>query len=257
MRVIFLGVGEAFDERHVNCSVLVEAAVGATPKSIMLDCGFTAPFALFRSTPTALDLDALWVSHFHGDHFFGVPALLLRFWEEKRTKPFLIIGQAGVEEKVRSVMEHAYASILDRCEFPIEYQEIQPEAPLEALGMSFTAAPSEHPKQNYSVRIDVGEKSLFYSGDGRPTPQTLQLAQNTDLVIHESFSMEEDTPGHGTIPGSIAFAKNASAKQLALIHIRRGVRRPMRDEIDALVHRTNTENSLNVLLPKEGDLITL
>ncbi len=95
MRVTFLGVGEACDERLPNTSLWVQSGVGDQRQSVMMDCGFTVPSLYWQQQSDPNDLDALWISHFHGDHFFGVPALLLRFWEMKRSKALAIVSQSG------------------------------------------------------------------------------------------------------------------------------------------------------------------
>lgn len=81
MQVQFIGVGEAFDERYANTSVLVTVPGPDGPTHVLLDCGFTAAAAYYRHANVGATLDAVWVSHFHGDHFLGLPLLLLRFWD--------------------------------------------------------------------------------------------------------------------------------------------------------------------------------
>ena len=81
MRVIFSGVGEALDENRSNTSLIVTHSASESFQQVLLDCGFSAAHAFWRYAPEPLHLDALWISHFHGDHFLGVPLMLLRFWE--------------------------------------------------------------------------------------------------------------------------------------------------------------------------------
>ena len=258
MHVTFIGVGEAFDETLPNCSALVTAPASQGTKSILLDCGFNAPFSYWRilknnpALPDPMDLDAVWISHFHGDHFMGLPALMLRFHEEGRTAPLLVVGQEGVEEQVLAAMDMAYPGTRLKFPYALRFQEMEAGAPLTLLGLTWQAAPSEHPRRNFSLRLDGGARSLLYSGDGRPTPETQALARGVDLVIHESFAMELDTPGHGTVPGSMDFARAAGARRLALVHLRRDVRAGRMDEIRGLM---NQAADLEVLLPLPGDTV--
>lgn len=259
MRITFVGVGEAFDPDLPNCSVLVETKTGGAHRAILLDCGFTAPFALFRALAgdagarKALNLDMVWISHFHGDHFLGLPALLLRFYEEERVKPLTIVGQAGVEDVISLAMDLAYPGLRERFPYPIVWHEATPNVSLSLLDLRLDCAYSEHPQPNLSLRLDDGERGIFYSGDGRPTGETLALAAGVDLVIHESFSMEQDTPGHGTVPGSIDFARQAGAKALALVHLRRDVRREKIEQVRSAMNRAH----LPVFLPEPGETMTL
>jgi ribonuclease BN (tRNA processing enzyme) len=249
-----VGVGEAFDERLPNCSALLAAGRGAEQKSLLLDCGFTVPFALYRSADRPSELDAIYLTHFHGDHFFGLAPLLLRFWEEGRTKPLLVVGQKGVQAKVETLADLAYPNLRAKWAFPVEYREVSDGDSLEAAGFRLRVAASEHGQTNLAVRVECEGARVLYSGDGRPTPATLALAQNADLVLHESFSLDPDTPGHGTIPGSVEFCRQAGAKRLGLVHVRRDVRHGRRAEIEAFL-RTVTD--IEVRLSEPGDAYEL
>lgn len=258
MQAMFNGVGEAFDEYLPNCSLWLETEAQGRTLRLLLDCGFTAPFVLFANLGPAkvqdiIDLDMIWISHFHGDHFMGLPALLLRFWEQGRAKPLTIVGQQGIEELVKQAMDMAYSRVRGRFAFDLEFLEMHPGKSLSFAGLALDAAHSEHPQPNLSLRINDGTHSLFYSGDGRPTEATRALAKGADLAVHESFSLEQDTPGHGTVPGSIAFAREAGVGNLALVHLRRDVRHDRRDEVLKLLRDTR---DMNVFLPEPGDTFT-
>ena len=253
MRILFTGVGEAFDEPLPNCSLWLETFT-TSRRTMLLDCGFSVPFAYWRSVPDPLGLDALWISHFHGDHFFGVPALLLRFYEEGREKELTVIGRPGVREKVEAAMDLAYPGTRLKFRYPMVFQEARPEQTLSLLGLTLDFAANDHPEPSLSIRVFDGRSSLLYSGDGRPTEQGLALAKGVDLMVHESFALEPDTPGHGTVPGSIALAREARAGILALVHIRRDVRRERRGEILRMAAETE---DVRVLLPEAGDMVDL
>ena len=246
MDVLFIGVGEAFDEHLPNTSILIQAYPGHRPVRILLDCGFTAPFSFWRIAPDPLDLDAVWISHFHGDHFLGLPALLLRFHEERRTRPLHLIGQQELEQHALAAMELAYAGVLSRLGYDLVFHPMAPGGALSLMGLSLACARSEHAKPNLALRLDDGQCAAFYSGDGRPTPETLELAKEAQLVIHESFSLDKDVPGHGTVPGSIDFARRAGAPFLALTHVQRDVRHSQRA---AVLQHMETAKDLHAHLP--------
>lgn len=248
MRVTFAGVGEAFDEHLPNTSILFEGG----GDSLLADCGFTAASAYWRAADNPLDLSGIYITHFHGDHYFGVPALILRMVEEGRTEPLAILGQTGVEKRIITLMDMAYRNVLDKARFELRFTECEPggEASLGSMRLSFAA--NDHPMPSLSLRVDAGDASAFYSGDGRPTEDTRNLADGCDLIIHESFSLEPDTPGHGTVDSSIDFARAAGARTLALVHLKRDVRHGRHGELSA---RTGDRGGLNILLPEPGDIV--
>ena len=142
MKVIFTGVGEAFDENLPNTSLLVLANNQIKKRQVLLDCGFTAAHTFWQTSPDPMGLDAVWISHFHGDHFFGLPLLLLRFWEEKRTRPLTIIGQPGVVDKVLGAMELAYPGFYAKVAFRIDFVEVRPGRDLDLFDLHWSFAPT-------------------------------------------------------------------------------------------------------------------
>ncbi len=253
MKITFIGVGEACDSRYPNTSLLVETK-GQKLRQFLLDCGFTTPHLYFKNNDDPDTLDCLWISHFHGDHFFGAPLLLLRLWEMGRKKPLLILGQEGISRKIEDALDLAYPGFGRNLHYGIDYLEIEPGKDKEIGGVLWRAAENEHSQRAFSLRIDGGNKSVFYSGDGRPTPETLALAKGCDLIVHEAFRVEADTPGHGSVRGAIEFAENAGAKQLALVHIERNDRKKRMIEIEKII---KIDRSVSVFLPEPGDIIRL
>lgn len=254
MKVIFLGTGEACDEHCPNTSILIKINTKGRDNSILLDCGFATPHHFFRYVADANELDILWISHFHGDHFFGVPLLLLRFWEMGREMPLTIAGPAPVRKMIFQSMELAYPGFFPRLQYPVTFVEIEPENQIDIHGLFLRTAPNEHSMRSLAVRIDDNGRSVFYSGDGRPTAKTLDLAQGCDLVIHEAFTMDDPPAGHGSVQGCIDFAKEAHAPRLALVHIQREVRPMLQQKIVQLCERNP---GLEIMLPAPGNVLDL
>ena len=253
MRVTFLGVGEACDPFNPNTSILIESSEGKSCQ-IMLDCGFTTPHEYFKVNQAPELLGALWVSHFHGDHFFGVPLLLLRFWEMGRKQPLIIAGQKGIQKNISQVMELAYPGFMKKMQYELNFIEFEPGAENNIAGFDFQAAENEHSKRNLSIRINKDKKSIFYSGDGRPTQDTEKLALGSDLIINESFWMDGDSFGHGSIVGSIDFAKKTGALRLALVHLSHIERKLKLKDIKAIIEN---EKDIQVFLPKTGSVMSV
>ncbi len=254
MRVKFAGVGEAFDENYPNTSLLLRTQQAGQTYTILLDCGFTAPPAVWRDCPDPEEIDAIWISHFHGDHYFGLPALLTRFWEMKRKKPLLIVGQEGIDTVVSQATRLAYPSILEKLPFTLRFASVEPGHILAAVGCTWRTAENGHPQRDLAVRIDDGEKTLFYSGDGLATEASLALARGCDLIVHEAFTFDRNLPAHGNVVGCIDFAAKAGARMLALVHIARDERRGRREHI---MRAIGSAGRIRVLIPEPGDEVEL
>jgi len=254
MDILFVGVGEAFDEDLPNTSLLVAAQGRDGRRGLLLDCGFTVAHAYWRLAPDPASLDGLILTHFHGDHFLGAPALVLRLWQEGRTRPLAVAGPAGVAEKLCAALDLAYPTLRGRLGFSLEFTELVPGRPAEVAGVRVSCAEPEHSLPCLALRLDESGAALFYSGDGRPTPDTTALAKGCGLLVHEAYGLEPDIPGHGSVAGCVAFARSAGASRLALVHLSRQARHGRRAEVDAALRQAA---GLDAFLPEPGDRITL
>ncbi|MEW6300647.1 MAG: MBL fold metallo-hydrolase, partial [Thermodesulfobacteriota bacterium] len=109
MRVTVLGAGDAFSSGGRRQSgYLVE--VGTT--GFLLDCGTTTLLALKTIGVGAERVDFVAISHLHGDHFGGLPFLFLEYvYERPRTKPLVIAGPPGIEQRVRALHGAMYREL--------------------------------------------------------------------------------------------------------------------------------------------------
>src|SRR6185369_48202 len=100
VQVTVLGGGDAFcSGANLNAAYLVESA----QSTFLVDCGPTVLYALKKQGIDTARIDFVIVSHLHGDHFGGIPFLLLEYmYERPRTRPLVVLGPPGIEDRVRS-----------------------------------------------------------------------------------------------------------------------------------------------------------
>ena len=94
VRVRFLGSGEAFASGD-RFQAYLRLDDGAEP--LLLDCGATALIPLKRAAIDPASIGWVALSHLHGDHFAGLPWLILDGQFAKRTTPLVSAGPEGVE----------------------------------------------------------------------------------------------------------------------------------------------------------------
>jgi len=241
MKVIFLGVGEAFDEKMPNTSILVLS----NNTNLLLDCGCTTPTQLWKFNDDQSFLDAIYISHPHADHYFGIPALFVRMWEEKRKKPITIICQKGLRKVIKELMEYGYKGFVKDFKFKINFIEVEEGQIIQFNDLKLSFAFTEHSASNLAIKINDGKKSFCYSGDGEFNEKTEELYKNSDLVIHEAYLYDEKKIGHGCITDLIKMAQRNNIKCLALIHINRFLRRK---ELESIKKRVSNKK-VKVIFP--------
>jgi ribonuclease BN (tRNA processing enzyme) len=249
MNVFFVGVGEACDPKHGNTSIHVQAANGTC---LLCDCGFSAAHSYFAFCDDPDQLDMVWNSHFHGDHFFGMPLLLLRFWEMKRSKPLFIAGQAGIENTILGAMDLAFPGFGEKLCYDVRFLEIEPGAARNVCGLSLQSVQTGHSQRNLGLVVKDGKNKLYYSGDGRPTEAVAELVRDCDLAVHEAFRLDEEIHHHGSITGCLKLARESNINRMALVHLERNFRQHQGADIDVLLRAYPL-----LSLPVSGERISL
>ena len=249
MRVVFCGVGEAFDENLTNTCILVQENNDGSGRSILLDCGFTAAPSFWRVAREPLELDAVWISHLHGDHFLGLPQLFIRYSEHGRTRPLNIYGGPGTAEAISSSVELAYPGKWSRLGFRIEFVEVESGDGFELTWLRGLAAPVDHPVSSRGVKLEAESGSLFYSGDGRVEPDIKNFLEGCDLGIFEAFCLEKEVYGHSNAAQVGEISLLAGIRRVALVHMHREERQKNGEKAVSLLRK----QGIDAILPAPGD----
>ena len=101
--ITFAGSGDAFGSggRFQACIHLRQPA----GPPVLLDCGASSLAALKRCDLDPGEVAAVFVSHLHGDHFGGLPFLVLDGQFSHRTRPLSVIGPPGTGKRLHAAME--------------------------------------------------------------------------------------------------------------------------------------------------------
>ncbi len=253
IKVVFCGVGEAFDQDYPNTSILAIFLDKRIPVRILLDCGFTAAPSFWKMYSDPLELDGVWISHLHGDHFFGLPQLLIRLSEHGRQKDLHICGVQGIKEAVTWAMELAYPGKMTRLSFGIVFSEADFRQPFEICGIRARAVEIDHPQACLGVRFDFRGKSLFYTGDGRVPESSRKVVHDCDLGIFETFSLDSSKHGHSNVEEAGAFAAAAGIRHVAAVHMQRAERKSNGQLVQARLQKKGVRG----VLPEPGHVIVI
>lgn len=245
MKIIFLGVGEAFDENYPNNSVLVFSKKA----SLMIDCGDSAVRQLWKFNKGNHNLpDALYVTHRHSDHLFGLPALLGRFHEENRKMPLTIICTKSLHEDIKIVTSYAYKGLKTDFPFEIKIIEIEDGQSVDFKDVKLSFALARHSTPVYAIKVEHDNKSYCYSGDGMFSLNK-KFYKGLDLLTQETYLYDKEIIGHACMIGAIKFAEENGIKVLALVHINKHFRK---NELPKLIDKIKS-NKVKIIIPEPMD----
>jgi ribonuclease BN (tRNA processing enzyme) len=193
----FLGTGDAFGSGgRLHTATLVRSDEG----SVLVDCGPSALAALRRQAIEPGDVDAIALTHLHGDHFAGVPFFLMdAHFATKRTRPLVIAGPSGVEDAIARVADVLFpgtGSLPFR--FPLTYLEWTEQSPALVGPMEVTAFTVKHSTAIpcYGLRVALSGRVVAFSGDTEWTDALVALSDGADVFLCECFGDQSAPPHH-------------------------------------------------------------
>jgi ribonuclease BN (tRNA processing enzyme) len=220
MIVHMLGTGDAFGSggRLQSCA-LVES--GAT--RVLVDCGASVLASLRRALIDPNTIDAVLLTHFHGDHCGGVPFLLMdAHYASGRARPLVIAGPPGVESTVHQLHEALFAGTSRLpVTFDLRFVEFDPAQPADLAGWSVRAIPVEHSSRAtcFGLRLECQSAVVAFSGDTAWAASLADLARAADLFVCECYGLESAPPGHLDYRTLMAHRAELGCKRLLLTHM--------------------------------------
>jgi ribonuclease Z len=198
---------------------------------LLIDCGEGTQRQLMRSVGL-IELEELFITHFHADHVLGVPGMLKTYALRQRERPLTVHGPRGLGRLFQTL-----APVIGRLTFEVELEELEPNDQLERDGYRIAAFEVDHggrglgyalvedprpgvfdPERARELgvtpgpdfgRLQGGEvvngvqpdqvmgetragRTVVLSGDTTPCDMTRLVAWEADLLVHEATFMEED-----------------------------------------------------------------
>jgi len=151
---------------------------------------------------TERNLDAVFLTHLHSDHVVGFPDLWLTGWlTTRRDRPLKLFGPPGAARMMDHLKQAFEVDIrvrIDEANTPpagaeVQATDIQEGVIYDRNGVKVTAIKVDHRSiPAFGYRIDYAGHSVVLSGDTQVSANLIELAQCTDLLIHEVFDATEE-----------------------------------------------------------------
>jgi ribonuclease BN (tRNA processing enzyme) len=218
VRVTFIGSGNAFADGGRSHACI---HVSTTGVSLLLDCGGSSLPAIKREIdPEAID--AIAISHLHGDHFGGIPYLVIEQHFAGRTAPLAIGGPRALPERLRAAESALYPDFFRNTKvgFPIQ-ETLLGANEVELGGAHVSALPVKHVAESdpHGLRVRVGTKLIAYSGDATWSDELARVAKGADLFICDASSFDSDDPSHISYRTLLSHRSELDCRRIVLTHL--------------------------------------
>jgi ribonuclease BN (tRNA processing enzyme) len=219
MQFTFVGSGDAFGSggRFNTCF-----HVATEHTRFLIDCGASSLVAMKRLGIDRAAIDLVLLTHFHADHFGGIPFFLLDAQlVAKRTRPLTIAGPAGL----RAWYERIFAATFPgerTLPFPLELREFEIGQGNLIGDMEVTPFHVRHDDRAgpcLALRISAEGRTICYSGDTEWTDTLIEAARGADLFVCECYVYDRPVRAHLALTTLRQHLPTIGAKRVILTHM--------------------------------------
>jgi ribonuclease BN (tRNA processing enzyme) len=220
MQLQFVGCGDALGSggRFNTCFHVTGERV-----NFLIDCGASSLPALKRQGIARDAIDVILITHFHGDHFGGLPFLLLDAQFTRRTRPLVIAGPEGIETRLTQLMEALFEnSSKTRQRFDLSVVALKPKETRRFGAVNVTPFPVVHGESGgpfLAYRVEAEGRVIAYSADTEWTETLIPAACDADLFIAEAYYYDKPVKNHLSLKTLEAHLPEIKPKRLVLTHM--------------------------------------
>jgi len=215
--ILFIGTGAGGSSGSTRwrASTLVELADAI----FLVDCGVGCHYRL-SDRGVLPDIDLVYVTHMHMDHFLGLPELIFQAHMEGRKDPLKIVGPEGIAEAIRAVGPHLFSDI----NFPLQIETTSNGKTIMLGRAKLQVMEACHLVPSYGLKVSQGDISIGFSSDTLEPCPGLALMKGTKILIHEATCDDSYTElcrkyGHSTARQAIETSLKFDSEVALLNHI--------------------------------------
>jgi ribonuclease Z len=157
MRLTFLGTAGSWPTKERSASAI---ALDTERELVLFDCGEGTQRQFFQSSASFMRIRRVFITHFHGDHFLGLPGLIQSMCLNNRTEPLDLYGPPDAKEIFGQVLKLGYFTL----RFPVEVHALDPGHSVELDGYTVRTAAADHPVPSLAYRLEEGPKRGRFDG---------------------------------------------------------------------------------------------
>jgi len=200
-KLIVLGSASGLPTRRRFSSAYALVAAG---KLLLLDCGAPVSTLLYQYDLDPLDVQAVFLSHWHMDHIAGLGLLLTQNNLRHRPNPLTVYGPRGTRGKIERLLIDSFL-LPDELGYPLKVINIKDKKEYKEALVHVTYFKTEH-LERPGLKTHFGRKAIacgmviagpgwrvVYSGDLRSPQELSPYVEGCDLLIHEMAHVQPET----------------------------------------------------------------
>lgn len=189
-----LGVGHSESLAHWNNNAMIEVA----NRRLLIDAGYTIKFALRDQGLTLADVHAIFITHVHADHCFGLERLAYECRFKYGFKPTLYLPPGVYEELWDQTLKGVLGQVGEGPAELADYFDVVllDDKPFQFGGVNIEFFQNQHTPTKPSYGLMINERLLF-SGDTRAIPEVLNR-YTPEVILHDA-TLADWNPVHASL----------------------------------------------------------
>jgi ribonuclease BN (tRNA processing enzyme) len=218
----FVGSGDAFGSggRAQTC---ISLSAGAGTERVLVDCGATSVAAMKAQGLDPNQVHVVVVTHLHGDHFGGLPFLILDGQFSRRQAPLVVVGPPGTAARLAAAMEVLYpGSTSVKRRFDVDVREVTPDGtPVRAGEVLVRGWEVDHAcgAPPLAVNVTMDGLTFGYSGDTAWTESLVSAAAEASVFAVEAYTFDKPVRYHLDYATFRRHANHFAAERIFLTHM--------------------------------------
>ena len=218
IQLTVIGCGDAFSSGGRNQTCFY---VKTESRGILIDCGADTLTELKKQQIKTGEIDTIILTHFHGDHFAGLPFFVLNEAKEKRKEKLTIISPPGAEKKLKQALQLFYPGTKPMKVLDVSFLEFSGGAEVEDGSITFESFPVKHRRetQPHGIRLLIEGKVIAFTGDTEWTDTRPKILADADIGICECTFYNKELKGHLSYRILEEHLQEIHCKRLLLTHL--------------------------------------
>ncbi len=209
MEVKIVGTGGIFSPFNSACALI--------NRHILIDIPNGSLKEMRKNNINITDIDCIFITHLHGDHFFDIPFLLLEKNKDEKKK-IKIIGPDGTEKKIKSLMRLAFPDAAEKVLRNLEFEFLGTSDKIKVDNITVTALPMKHGTlETYGYILKDKGLKIGFTGDTSLCDSVNRMLNECDKVVIDA-TFEVGTELHLGVNEILMLLKKYPTKTIIPTH---------------------------------------